>query len=115
MIEGLLVDGEMTDDLELVVVARGLFEDLHHMVEETAEAQEASDGALWWLTEEEKRQAEAEARAELRRRQQKGLSPGGEGEIGCHWPAATWQDIARAQNPREHDEIEVIDLWGQEF
>ena len=85
--------GYLTDGDE--IVATGTFEDIHHLAEQNAEAQEATEGALWWLTPAELVQAEAEARAELERRRAKN----GE-DIGPHWPAATWQDIARANNPR---------------
>ena len=91
------------------IVATGVFEDAHHMAEQNAEAQEATEGELWWLTPEELAQAEAEARAELRRRKEK------VGDVGCHWPAATWQDIARANNPRPMPDVPEDKYHGRPF
>lgn len=99
--------GYLTDGDE--IVATGVFEDAHHLAEQNAQADEVTRGELWWMTAEEKAEAEAEARAELERRRRK------EGDVGCHWPMATWQDIARVNNPREHEEIDVTQYYGKEF
>lgn len=101
---GYLIDGETRE-----IVATGPFEDGEHMAEQNEQAQAETDGRLYWLTPAQLAEARAEAEAELERRRLK------EGDIGVHWPLATWQDIARANNPRQHAEIDVTQYYGKEF
>lgn len=99
----------LTDGERILDTAETAGFDRHDLNLLNAQADEVTAGELWWMTAEEKAQAEAEAKAELERRRRK------EGETGCHWPAATWQDIARAANPRQHEEIDVTQYYGKEF